>query len=213
MIFPEYVKINSIWKRDTKGKVIEGDFATPELEYLSNLPWTWSEQIDGMNIRIGWDGREMLVGGRTDRAQLPTKLYDAISHLLSDRNLISAFPDASPESPVVLYGEGYGAGIQKGGGNYRSDQSFILFDVLIGGFWLSRGGVHDVTIKLDLAHVNEILPSYFTMIDAHNFVKMGDIKSDWYEQTPEGVVGRPIVDLFDRKGNRIMVKIKGKDYA
>ena len=30
-----------------------------------------------------------------------------------------------------MYGEGYGAKIQKGGGNYRQDQDFVLFDVLL----------------------------------------------------------------------------------
>ena len=43
-------------------------------------------------------------------------------------NLGEVFPDGA----AVLYGEGYGAKIQKGGGNYRADQDFVLFDVRVG---------------------------------------------------------------------------------
>ena len=41
------------------------------------------------------------------------------------------------ENDVILFGEGYGAKIQNGG-LYRSDNSFILFDVMINGNYQNR---------------------------------------------------------------------------
>ncbi|KKK85362.1 hypothetical protein LCGC14_2774100, partial [marine sediment metagenome] len=32
------------------------------------------------------------------------------------------------------------------------------------------------------------------------------------ERLAEGLVMRPVVDLFDRKGNRIIAKVKAKDF-
>jgi hypothetical protein len=65
----------------------------------------------------------------------------------------SVFPDSTPESPVILYGEGYGPGIQKGGGNYGSDQSFVLFDIKIGPWWLRREDVLEIADKLMIPDV------------------------------------------------------------
>jgi len=47
------------------------------------------------------------------------------------------------ETEVILFGEGYGGKIQNGGA-YRSDVSFILFDVLIDNIWLRRESVEDI---------------------------------------------------------------------
>jgi hypothetical protein len=40
----------------------------------------------------------------------------------------------------------------------------------------------------------------------------GGLKSQWGDFEAEGIVARPKVDLFDRGGNRIICKIKGKDF-
>ena len=47
---------------------------------------------------------------------------------------------------VILFGEGYGPRIQKGGGKYRDDASFILFDVYLPqkNLWMKRDAVEDI---------------------------------------------------------------------
>ena len=47
------------------------------------------------------------------------------------------------ETAVELFGEGYGAKIQSGGG-YRNDVDFILFDVLISDNYQPRESVEDI---------------------------------------------------------------------
>ena len=34
-----YQKINTIWKRDERNKIILGDYAMPEIEYLKDNIW------------------------------------------------------------------------------------------------------------------------------------------------------------------------------
>lgn len=119
----------------------------------------------------------------------------------------SAFPDADD---VTLYGEGYGAKIQSGG-MYRPDQALIVFDVMVGRWWLLDEDVADVAAKLGLDVVPVI--GAFSLEEAWGGITRGVYESRWDGARLEGLVGRPAVDLFNRKGERIIVKMKVKDWA
>lgn len=101
----KYHKINSIFKRDEKGKFIIGEYSTPEFEYLANNRWRWDEKIDGTQIRIIYENNKLTFGGKTDNAQIPAKLVSALQDLFSAEKFKEVFPDANN---VCLYGEGYG---------------------------------------------------------------------------------------------------------
>ena len=204
---PEYTKIQTAFKRDSRNVIIPGDWTLPEFAYLQDNDWTWTEKVDGTNIRLHWDGKEVTVGGRTDNAQLPSPLVAALKPLTEDTARWQAiFPD-SPD--VTVYGEGYGAKIQSGG-QYRADQSLILFDCKVGPWWLSDENIADVAAKLGL----ETVPSYgtLTLNEAWTAVKDSRVKSRWENAKAEGLVGRPAVPLFTRKGERVIVKMKVKDW-
>ena len=51
---------------------------------------------------------------------------------------------------VVLFGEGYGPKIQAAGPSYREDVGFMLFDVVVDRWWLTREGVASIGSQLDL---------------------------------------------------------------
>lgn len=205
--FDEYHKIHSVYKRDERGRFMVGQFARPEIEYLAGCEWLWTEKVDGTNIRIGIDAEGVFrIGGRTDRAQIPARLLDAISALDIERKLRDSF-----DGPVTLYGEGYGAKIQKGGGNYRPDQGFVLFDVNVGGWWLQRHAVEDVAATLGL----DVVPLVYegTIEGAIRIVGTPEgQKSSWGTFRAEGLVGTPAVPLFARDGKRVIVKVKSKDF-
>lgn len=204
---PAYHKIHSIWKRDQRGKFIQGDWARPELGYLADNEWEWTEKVDGTNIRI-WCSPEVddiIIGGRTDRAQIPATLLSAIN------GLDIAKRAEGLRGEVVLYGEGYGAKIQKGGGNYRSDQGFVLFDVWAGGFWLRRSDVEAVASTLGLDVVPVV--GRGTLYEAISLVGAPHgVTSRWGDFRSEGVVARPSCDLFNRMGERIICKVKSRDF-
>lgn len=205
-----YPKIDSVYKRDERGAFKLGEFAAPEFEYLFDKEWHWTEKIDGTNIRIMWNYEENAVrfGGRTDEALIPAKLLA----YLQDTFTPDRFKKACLEYDVTLYGEGYGAGIQKGGGNYSPDQKFILFDVKIGNFWLTRENIEDIARKMRIDVVDYI--GLLPLRDAVAYcMAFPSIKSKMFPDVGmEGYVGTPAVQLFNRKGERIITKVKFKDF-
>lgn len=201
-----YHKINSIFKRAERGEMLMGQFADPEVEYLAANDWMFTEKVDGTNIRLQWDGTAIKVCGKSDNAQIPPFLLDAIAEIITPAAMAQQFGTV----PACLYGEGYGARIQKGGGNYIPDGvSFVLFDVRIGDFWLQRVDVADVSLGLNISVVPVLTTGpLMTMVD---MVKDG-FKSMWGTARGEGIVARPGVELRTRRGDRIITKLKTKDF-
>ena len=185
------------------------------------MDWVWTEKVDGTNIRLGWEPNcspseaVAYIGGRTDNAQIPAFLLDRLVTLLTDRNdlFASTFPDAAW---VTLYGEGYGAKIQKGGGDYIPDGvDFVLFDVKVttnnlSQWWLLPEDVAGVGASLGLDVVRTVATC--PIDEAIRLVRWRGFESNWKNvDQPEGLVGRPAAGLLDRSGRRITTKLKWKD--
>ena len=202
----EYHKIETLLNRDkTTFGVIGGGWRLPEFEYLKNNMWEFTEKVDGTNIRVMWNGLALKWGGKTDNAQIPAFLIAKLQELFPPTKFANDFTDG-----VCLYGEGYGAKIQKGGGNYNSNGvDFILFDIKIGDWWLKRGDVADIASKLGVKVVPTVRQG--TLIEAITLAKKG-FNSRWGSFPAEGIVVRPAVELQTRSGHRIIGKIKTKDF-
>jgi hypothetical protein len=203
----EYHKIQSIYKRDERThKFLEGDWSLPEFEYLKDNEWEFTEKVDGTNVRVGWDGAVVRFGGRTDDAQMPAFLLSRLQELFPAEKMAGLYP----ETPMVLYGEGYGARIQKGGGNYKSGGvDFVLFDVLIGDLWLERCNVNDIAQTIGVGFAPVVGAG--TITDAIAMVR-GGLQSKWGDFHAEGLVIRPKVELRSRRGHRIISKLKERDF-
>lgn len=203
-----YHKIQTVWLRDPANRyrtLLEEEWATPEFEYLKHNEWTYTEKVDGTNVRIIYTGQHVAFTGKTDRAQLHPNLMNALEEMFTVTALDRVFGTDS----VCLYGEGYGPKIQKGG-KYRQDQSFVLFDVKVGDWWLRQGDVRDIASKLEI----EVVPvvGFGDLYEMVEEVRAG-FKSYWGDFMAEGIVARPDVELFARNGNRIITKLKYKDFA
>jgi hypothetical protein len=207
----EYHKIQSIYKRDMTSKrktLIEGDWTLPEFEYLAGNVWTFTEKVDGTNIRVIFKDGSITFGGRTEDAQIPAQLVGRLNERFLP--LATKLGEVFADGAAVLYGEGYGAKIQKGGGNYRADQDFVLFDVRVGQWWLQRPDVDDVAQKLGIDVVPVIGEG--ALHDAVAWAKRG-IRSTWGNFEAEGIVARPKTELNTRTGHRLVTKIKCRDFA
>ena len=206
----EYHKIQSVFKRDHKThKLIEGAWSLPEFDYLKDNHWIWTEKVDGTNVRVLWHNSQVQFAGRTANAQMPTFLYAKLQELFP----VEKFQALYPEIPMCLYGEGYGAKIQKGGGNYKADGvDFVLFDVRIDDWWLERPNVEDIATKLEIETVPIV--GRGTLSEAAELIKTQGLVSEWNGGSflAEGMVLRPEVELQDRAGRRIITKIKHKDF-
>ena len=202
-----YHKIQTVYLRDPETKhktLLDGQWAMSEFGYLAGLQWEWTEKIDGMNIRIIWKDGKLDFRGKTDNAQMPGPLGRELEEIFGDNKALRELGD-----DVLLYGEGYGAGIQRGG-CYRSGPSFILFDVVIGDFWLRRTDVYNIANKLGISATPVIGTG--PLVDAVTVVKNG-LGSKISRCPAEGLVMRPLIDLYNRRGERIIAKIKGKDFV
>src|ERR1700677_202517 len=87
-------------------------------------------------------------------------------------------------------------------------KKFILFDVLVDGkWWLSWENTCDVATKLHLETVPYL--GEMTLEDATTMVRAGfQSKLNGGKMKAEGLVGRTAEPLFDKKGARLIVKLK-----
>lgn len=216
----EYHKIQTVFHRNPETnykQLMEGTFALPEFDILKDIEWVWTEKVDGTNVRIMWDGVNVRFGGKTDNAQMPTSLLNVLQNTFTPESLGQQFgkidTDEGKEINVCLYGEGFGAKIQKSGGNYLSNKvDFILFDCKIGKWWLSRESMEQIAMNLKI----EIVPivGKGTLLEAVDLVKNGykSIISENKEHIAEGLIMKPIIELFNQKEERIISKIKYTDF-
>jgi hypothetical protein len=204
----KYHKIHTVFKRDPNTNfktLLMDEYSLPEFEYLQDAVWEYTEKVDGTNIRVSWNGSSVRCDGKTDEAMIPSKLVFALQSMFPAEKMFEVFGTTY----VTLFGEGYGAGIQKGG-VYRPDQSFVLLDVFIGGYWLRRKDVEAIAGKLGIVHVPMI--GCGTLHAMVTFAREG-FNSAWGNFLAEGIVARPAIQLFNRSGDRIITKIKYKDFV
>ena len=203
----KYPKINTIWKRDENNKfgIIDGDYS--KIEFSAVNKWNITEKIDGTNIRVIYKNGIVSFGGRTDNAQIPAHLYEFLQRTFSIPIMNEVFGD----SDVILFGEGYGPKIPKGGGLYRNDAGFILFDAYIGWWWVLRESIEDIASDIGI----DCVPLIGTMgID--EAVKYVQSKpNSLVAKNPklmEGIVARSSPLMLFRNGDPLMWKLKARDY-
>lgn len=233
----QYPKIETLFRRDEEThKILPGQFRRPEFSLIKT--WDVTEKIDGTNIRIsleevdhcagepGCECKEqkdpwgMVIRGRTSRAQIPTMLFEHLQKTFTVEGLKALWLD-DKEYGITLYGEGYGGGIQKGGGQYTSKTkggkaSFRLFDVFIGETWLDRENVEDIAGKLGIKTV-PLIGSEIPLAKIVDMVKSGmqsavASQEGATEHQAEGIMAFTSPPLFNSRGKRLMFKLKTRDF-
>ena len=206
----QYEKIETVFCRDTNGtkRLILDNYRNPTIAYLKDNMWLFTEKVDGTNIRVHWDGHKVEFGGRTDKAQIPGPLLNKLNEMFMTTEAEELFEQTWGDKDVILFGEGYGPKIQNGG-DYRSDVSFILFDVLVGNNYQEREWVEKTAQMFNIDVVPIVLTG--TIQDGIDYV-MKHPQSTMGTAMMEGVVGRPMIELRDRRGERVIVKIKWEDF-
>lgn len=185
------------------------DITTSTHNYFAN-----GVLVHNCNIGIFWDGHRVSYQGRTEKAQIPAHLTNRLIEIFGTNEAEEMFEQMFGEREVVLFGEGYGAKIQKGGGNYIPDGcDFILFDVYFpsSDTWLQWNDVMNVADAFGINHVPLIMTG--TIQEAIDYVKTKPVSHINPNHEMEGLVGKPLVDFYDRNHNRVMVKIKVRDFT
>ncbi len=202
----KYASIKNVWKRDPDNKyktLIDGAWSTEAIDLLAETPWSWQEKVDGMNIRIIVRDGSYEIAGRTDKAELRMDLVERLTEY--GEQIVAA-----GITWVTFYGEGYGAGIQKGGGNYSAKKDFSLFDIKRGNIWLPRVEVRDLANQCGLL----MAPTMGTgdLHQAIHYARYG-FNSSWGDFPAEGIICRPATELWDCWHERVICKIKTKDFV
>ena len=214
----KYHKIPNVWKRDPETKyktLIEGNFSTETLFYLASChaPFWAHEKIDGTNVRITYAGGHVAYNGRNDLTDAegnympPNFSKNLWEHLRYQytANWFDAWFDPTPI--ITLYGEGFGAGIQKGGA--YGDAQFCMFDIMINGLWMPQNFVTDIANRSGVIRAPMVA---LGTLEAHVARTRAGFNSSWGSFPAEGIVCRPLVELSDRYGQRVICKIKIKDF-
>lgn len=213
----KYSKIETLFKRDGNFK-ITNQIRLPEFENIKR--WLITEKIDGTNIRIIYTPEEkLLIRGRTDKASIPTFLLEELQNIFTV-DKIKAILNNPIKQGLCLYGEGYGAKIQKGGGNYNQYNSFRLFDVWIDGWWLEWEGIEETAKELGIKTVPTFPVDVLEGTDIETAIAL--VKNECLSQVAteegifghkaEGIVARAYPTMLFRRGNPIKWKLKVKDY-
>lgn len=216
-----YTKINTLYKRDRENKniIIPGEYSDEEVKYLKDCLWMWTIKIDGTNMHYQWDGHTLEIHGKTTEANIPPSLKTKMEQLVTKEIMEEMFPikynEDGIEIPMMvrLYGEGCGKNIQGNIGKAYNpkEHDFILFNILIDNWWLTRESCEEIAMILNLRIVELI--GYMTIGEAEEMVKKGfKDPMSMTDLDAEGLVGTPLYDLRKRDGSRIIVKIKSKDY-
>jgi ATP-dependent RNA circularization protein (DNA/RNA ligase family) len=219
VVFPEYPKIETLYNRNPENmkKVVMGDLRKQEFGLIDR--WLVTEKVDGTNIRVllGWNDGEPFIrfGGRTAAAQMSTSLLDYLGATFPRDKVATAFDEGTT---AVLYGEGYGPKIHKGGGLYRADIAFRLFDVAVIGqrmWWLNWNDVTDIAAKLDIQHVpllgdNVTTAEAIALVSAPSTTAHVDGGAGCQQ---EGIVARCDPLLLMRDGKRMVWKLKDSDLS
>jgi hypothetical protein len=233
----EYPKIETLFDRSKETfTVIDGALRLPEFDLINR--WHVTEKVDGTNIRVSyvprWNDRyeefytnedgarssrgvkdhifgpSIQFNGRTDKAQMQPNVQEILDFLFPS---VEPFADLFSVNPAVIYGEAYGAGVQKGG-NYRKNVGFRIFDVRVGDIFLNWDNVEAIAETLGVATVPVLHPSA-TLKEAIALVPCNSVvatseNSTEYEQ--EGIIARTDPGLLTRRGHRIIWKLKNSDY-
>ncbi len=214
--FTKYEKFNSPFKKD------DNFINTMELSQI--LPvgiWIKTEKIDGTNIRIiltkpdEEGNREIHIASRKfilNQEDKSSKIYFDCIKEVNLHKIKEYFKEVN--STVTIYGEGYGAGVQKGG-IYSKQKNFRVFDIRIGLAYQDFKYVEKVCIDNQLnlipilGQVEEI--TYKECLTSLNKFKDTLLKGGDGGK-PEGIVYKFNPVLLNKYKERLIFKVKFKDY-
>lgn len=223
----EYPKTSNLFLRDPDDikKLVVGTLDEETEPFAQVGKWHLTEKIDGTNIRLCLnygEGSAVKVLGRSDNANLPGKgdrFVESALPSITATDMEMALREIDPEgyaSGMIVYGEGFGPGIQKGGGAYSDHMEFAAFDVLTLAqdrepLWRSW---RDVVTVCDVLGLNTVpvLSDAADIEQITSFVQQAprSLLND-HEALMEGVVARTDPYLYTSRGRRVKFKLKVAD--
>lgn len=179
--------------------------------------------------------------GKTDNANIPKELETYLKNTFTPEKVLNSLElksevvgfipfsefinqrwvdeTGNPDTTKVpmkytIYGEGYGRKIQKCGGRYIKDGvSFIVFDVKVNDMYLLTETAQEIAKKLGADFVPQL--GMMTINQAIEICRNGGFPSNIAEDktfTAEGIILKTPIGLLDRRGKRVICKVKVCDF-
>ena len=172
---------------------------------LRNNLWNGSRKLDGTNFRIKYDGEKAIYCGKTNKAQFTDDQKEYIESVFLEELFEEKFRVDDKDLNVIIYGELVGEKIQNGDRNEFKDLEVVIFDVKINDVWLEPDSVKDIA-------------KFFNLKSSYDFIHITGILKELVKfvidnkDRIEGLVATPVGGFYSKKQDRIIVKIKGRDY-
>lgn len=204
-----YPKIQTLYNRGSDFKVTT-ELRRPEFGYINN--WLWMEKLDGSNISIVQNNGGTNWRGRTPRSQFTKEVQNYLS-LLCERwheTLVLKRIEYRLDS-IEIFGEVIGPKIQNGE-IYSDKITSRWYDIRVNNsLWLDWDHVIDYSRDLEFTK-----PRY-GMLPLHrirDMVQAGFNTAEGNREGPaEGVVAKTWVPLYNNNNDRLIWKLKTKDFA
>jgi len=172
-----------------------------------------TEKIHGTSAAIHWkpiEKGEPRLGFHAGGAN-----FDSFVALFDKENLNKVLAEKFPEDGVSIHGEAYGGKLQGMSGTYGKELKFIAFDVKIGDSWLDVPNAKDFCDGLGIEFVHyERIPCELSELDKQRDAdSVQAIRNLGIIGKPrEGIVIRPIIELFKKNGERMIFKHKREEF-
>jgi len=169
------------------------------------------EQVHGTSAHLAYtEGEENILyfAGGANRLDF-TDLFDGEQLLAKFKAL-----GLPPNVKIIVYGEAYGGKLQGMAGTYGDELDFIVFEVKIRDTWLNVPKAEKLSLSLGLPFVsyNVIMT---TMNDINDELALPSYVGKLHgikDKPREGIVLRPLEELYDNRGNRLIVKHKNTQF-
>lgn len=205
-----YPKIESLFNRDENFKVIPGDYRLEEFSYVDK--WLVTEKIDGTNLSLYFDYDSAEYRGRTESAQFNKSQVEFLDNLLdSTRDAAVGIMDDYKLGSFEVFGELFGAGIQRGGG--YGPLQFRAYDMRVDErVFLGHYAVEDNADRLEINTV-QYWPDMTTDEIVDSVEEGFDSWIPGANKNAEGVVAKTANPLYTQNGKRLIAKLKTKDFS
>lgn len=167
------------------------------------------EKVHGTSAHIAWkDGKVRFFSGGVPMLSF-VKLFD--QEVLSAR-----FREVIGENEATVYGEAYGGKCQGMSETYGKELRFIAFDVKIGDSWLAVPNMAQFVQGLGLEVVPHVkIPADLARIDYERDKPSEVAIMRGFDacRDREGIILRPLMELFRNDSKRIIAKHKRDDFS
>lgn len=174
-----------------------------------------TEKLHGQNVRVGVIDGEYMAGSHGLRRKRPDDLKSsAFWYPLEDPNIISLLETfvATGNKQVILFGESYGT-IQKGY-NYgiKNGAKFRAFDLYVEGKYLDHENFMALCTQFGIETVPILAEMDYSYEAVSNFAEQFKTSTLSDEHGIEGVVVKPIIERYDHKVGRVILKYLSNSY-